>query len=106
VIPEPLVDAWWQQENPCPAGGNLQVIEEKRSFTRLCLLRGKRHGPFRAQAGDLLLQEGWYVFGAKHGHWRRFDGITKQNVAETYHCDRVVERVAEEPAPFTPRTPR
>ena len=86
LAPEPLTDGWWQQgDAACPAGATLKIIEEKRSTVRMCLLRGTQHGPFQAMADDALLSAGWYLHGAKHGRWRRYDGTaTARRIATWY----------------------
>lgn len=99
LSPDPLSGNWWTAgEGACPGGGSLKVTVQKKSTVRMCVLDGKQHGPFRAEDGDVLLAEGSYVWGRKHGQWRRYDGIKQQYVIETWQCDRVVKWEPEEPA--------
>lgn len=31
------------------------------------------HGPYKKYQGDLLIEEGWYYMGTKHGRWEQYD---------------------------------
>lgn len=54
-------------------------FEEKRERVVPALTRDRQtnalmHGPYKAYKGDVLLEEGDYYLGTKHGRWVTYDG--------------------------------
>lgn len=51
------------------------------------------HGPYKKYLGDVLIEEGWYYMGTKHGRWETYD--KNNNLLNKEYYDKGFARDAE-----------
>lgn len=85
-----------QHQKPSPYNRMLTWYDEKNkkfveAITRDTKTNSLLHGPFKEFKGDLLVKEGYYYLGAKHGRWIEYDKdfnlLDKENFKKGFYSE-------------------